>query len=212
MRLWDWLRGISRRVRSGRCCRKSRTRPRSAPFLELLETRSLPSAVSFTGDLQTPGVLLIELNESATSTLTVGSADGSSSAVVRVTINGSASSIRQDSSEQILVNLPVALVARIVVVGDQRANVVDLSGVTSRFGLQQDAAVGDQHPVPATLDELKSLTAPSYFGVIVTTSGGDDRVTGSLFRDWVDAGAGDDTVIGGTGEDRLDGGDRKSGV
>ena len=207
MRLWDWLRGISRRVRSGRCCRKNRTRPRSAPFLELLETRSLPSAVSFTGDLQTPGVLLIELNESAPSTLTVGSADGSPNAVVRVTINGSASSIRQDSSEQILVNLPVALVARIVVIGDQRANVVDLSGVTSRFGLQQDAAVGDQRPVPATLDELKSLAAPSYFGVIVTTSGGDDRVTGSLFRDWVDAGAGDDTVIGGTGEDRLDGGD-----
>lgn len=227
MRLWDWLREISWRVRSGRHRRKSHRRPWLA--LESLESRALPSSVSFTGDLQTPGVLLIELTESSASTLTVSSqvvsSGGSSFAAVRVTINGSASVVRQDGSQQILANLPAALVSRIVVVGDQRANVVDLSGVSSRFGLQQAATVGEERLVPATLDEAKSLAASSYFGVIVNTLGGDDRVLGSSFREWIDtgdgddgvtvgdgnddvlSGAGDDTVVGGAGQDRLDGGD-----
>ncbi len=227
MRLLDWLREISQRIRASRYRRKSHRRPSLA--LELLESRSLPSAVSFTGDLQTPGVLLIELTESSASTLTVGSqavsSSGASFDVVRVTINGSASVIRQDSSQQILTNLPAALVSRIVVVGDQRANVVDLTGVSSRFGLQQAAASGNDRSVPATLDDAKSLAVSSYFGVIVNTQAGDDRVVGSPFHDWIDTGdgddgvtvgdgnddvmsrAGDDTVVGGVGLDRLDGGD-----
>lgn len=197
--------------------------------LELLESRSLPSSISFTGDLQTSGVLLIELSESSASTLTVASqvvsSGGASFDAVRVTINGSASVVRQDGSQQILANLPAALVSRIVVVGDQRANVVDLTGVSSRFGLQQAVAVGDVRPVPATFDETKSLSVSSYFGVIVNTLDGDDRVLGSSFREWIDtgdgddgvtvgdgnddviSGVGDDTVVGGAGQDRLDGGD-----
>lgn len=227
MRLLDWLREIPRRIRSRRYRRKSHRRPLLA--LESLESRSLPSAVSFTGDLQTPGVLLIELNGSSASMLAVASqvvnSGGSSFDALRVTINGSASAVRQDGSQQILTNLPAALVSRIVVVGDQRANVVDLTGVSSRFGLQQAAAVGDQRLVPATLDEAKSLATSSYFGVIVNTLDGDDRVLGSSFHEWIDtgdgddgvtvgdgnddvmSGAGDDTVVGGVGQDRLDGGD-----
>lgn len=227
MRLLDWLREIPRRVRSRRYRRKSHRRPLSA--LELLESRSLPSSISFTGDLQTSGVLLIELSESSASTLTVASqvvsSGGASFDAVRVTINGSASVVRQDGSQQILANLPAALVSRIVVVGDQRANVVDLTGVSSRFGLQQAVAVGDVRPVPATFDETKSLSVSSYFGVIVNTLDGDDRVLGSSFREWIDtgdgddgvtvgdgnddviSGVGDDTVVGGAGQDRLDGGD-----
>ena len=230
MRLINWLREIPRRVRSGRYRRKSRTRQRPALSLELLETRALPSTVSFTGDLQTPGVLLIELSEFSASTLTVASqvessASGTSFDALRVTINGSAAIVWQDSSQQVLVNLRAALIARIVVVGDDRANVVDLAGVTNRFGLQQSASVGDQRAVPATLDDAKKLTTPSDFGIIVTTLDGDDRVLGSSFNEWVDAGAGDDgvtvgdgnddviggvgddSVFGGVGQDRLDGGD-----
>lgn len=230
MRLLNWLREIPRRVRSGRYRRKSRPRLRPILALEILESRALPSAVTFTGDQQTPGVLLIELSESSTSTLTVGSqvlssASGTDFDALQVAINGSAAIVRQDSSLQVLANLSAAMVARIVVVGDNHANVVDVAGVTSRFGLQQAAAVGDQRPVPATLDQAKHLATPSYFGVIVTTLDGDDRVTGSSFNEWIDAGAGDDgvtvgdgnddvvagvgddTVFGGTGEDRLNGGD-----
>lgn len=227
MRLLDWLREIPRRVRSRRYRRKSHRRPSSV--LELLESRSLPSAVSFTGDLQSSGVLLIELSESSASTLAVASqvvsSGGSSFDAVRVTINGSASIVRQDNSQQILTNLPAALVSRIVVVGDQRANVIDLTGVSSRFGLQQAAAVGDERSVPGTLDEAKSLATLSYFGVIVNTHDGDDRIVGSSYREWIDtgdgddgvtvgdgnddvmSGVGDDTVVGGVGLDRLDGGD-----
>lgn len=227
MRLLDWLREIPRRARSHRSRRKSPRRPLQA--LELLESRSLPSAVSFTGDLQTPGVLLIELSEPSASTLTVASqvvsSGGSSFDAVRVTIDGKSWVARQDSSQQLFTNLPVALVSRIVVVGDHRANVVDLSGVTSRFGLQQSPSVDGQRAVPATLDEAKDLGVASYFGVIVNTFGGDDRVVGSPFHDWVNAGegddgvtvgdgnddvmagVGDDTVSGGVGKDRLDGGD-----
>lgn len=230
MRLWSWLHEIPRRVRSGRYGRKSRARHRPTLAMELLESRSLPSAVSFTGDLQTPGVLLIEVSESSASTLTVSSqvvrsAGRSSIDALRVAVNGSSVIVRQADSQQILTNLPTALVSRIVVLGDSQANVIDLSGVTNRFGLRQDAAVGDQRPVPMTLEEAKSLSTPSYFGVIVTTLGGDDRVVGSSFHEWIDAGAGDDgvtvgdgnddvigglggdTVFGGVGSDRLDGGD-----
>ncbi len=230
MRLFDWLREIPRRVRSGRYRRKSRTRQRPALALELLETRALPSTVSFTGDLQTPGVLLIELSESSDSTLTVASQvvtpdGGIVFDALQVTINGSAVSVRQDSSQQVIANLSAAMVARIVVVGDDLANVVDVTGVTSLFGLQQAAAVGDQRSVPATFNQAKNLATPSFFGVIMTTLDGDDRVVGSSFHEWVDAGAGDDSVtvgdgndhviggvgddsvFGGVGQDRLDGGD-----
>ena len=197
MRLLNWLREIPRRVRSGRYRRKSRPRLRPILALELLESRALPSTVSFTGDQQTPGVLLIEFSESSDSTLTVAShvvspAGGIAFDALQVTINGSAVAVRQDNSQQVLANLSAAMVARIVIVGDDRANVVDVTGVTSRFGLQQAAAVGDQRPVPATLDQAKNLATPSYFGVIVTTLDGDDRVTGSSFNEWIDAGAGDD--------------------
>lgn len=226
MRLLDWLREFPRRVRSSRYRRKSHRRPLLA--LESLESRALPSSISFTGDLQTPGVLVIDLSESSASTLTVASqvvsSGGASFDAVRVAINGSTSIVRQDGSQQILGNLPAALVSRIVVVGDQRANVIDLTGVSSRFGLQQAAAIGDQRLVPATLDEAKNLAVSSYFGVIVNTLDGDDRVLGSSFREWIDtgdgddgvtvgdgnddvmSGAGDDTVVGGVGQDRLDGG------
>lgn len=230
MRLVDWLREIARRVRAGRYRRKSPARSGPSSALELLESRALPSSVSFTGDLQTPGVLLVELSESSASTLSVGrqmvsAFDGVPFEALRVTINGSAAIVWQEGTQQGLSNLPTALVSRIVVVGDPRANVIDLSGVTSVFGLQQDAAVNDQRPVPTTLDDAMRLSTPSYFGVIVSSFGGDDRVIGSSFNDWVDAGAGDDgvtvgdgndevigglgddTVLGGVGADRLDGGD-----
>ncbi len=230
MRLFDWLREIPWRFRSGRYHRKNRTRHCPARALELLETRALPSTVSFTGDLQSPGVLLIELSESSDSTLTVASqvvssSDETSFDALRVTIDGSTAIVRQDSSQQILANLPANLIARIVVVGDNFANLVDLTGVTSGFGLQRAITAGDQRPVPTTLDEAKNLGTPSDFGVIVTTLDGDDRVLGGSFNEWIDAGAGDDgvtvgdgnddvvagagddTVFGGVGEDRLNGGD-----
>ena len=230
MRLLDWLREITRRVRAGRYRRKRPARSGPSLALELLESRALPSSVSFTGDLQTPGVLLVELSESSASTLTVGrqmvsAFDGTPFDALRVTINGSAAIVWQEGTQQGLSNLPTALVSRVVVVGDPHANVIDLSGVTNGFGLQQDTAVNDQRPVPTTLEDAMRLATPSYFGVIVSSFGGDDRIIGSSFNDWVDAGAGDDgvtvgdgndqvigglgddTVLGGVGADRLDGGD-----
>lgn len=175
-------------------------------------------------------MLLVEISESSASTLAISSqavnpADGMSFDAVRVTINGSSVVVRQATSQQPLTNLPTALVSRIVVVGDSRANVIDLSGVTNGFRLREDEAIGDLRPVPATVGEATSLAAPSYFGVLVTASGGDDRVVGSVFREWIDAGPGDDgvtvgdgndeviggngddTLFGGVGADRLDGGD-----
>lgn len=198
--------------------------------LERLEARALPSTVLFTGDLQTPGALLIELNESLDSTLTVasqieGSDQTNSFEALRVTINGSLAIVRQDGSQRLLENLPVDLIARVVVVGDSFANFVDLTGITSGFGLQQAVTTGGLRTVPATIDQAKNLGMSSYFGVIVTTLDGDDRVLGGTFNEWVDAGAdndgvtvgdgnddviagvGDDTVFGGVGEDRLAGGD-----
>ena len=157
MRLFDWLRAIPRRVRASRHGRKNRRDHRRSIAAEFLESRVLPSSVNFTGDLQTPGVLVIEVNESANSSLIVGSqavnsAGGGSFDVVRVAINGSTASVLQQSTQQALVNLPAALVARVVVVGDDRANSIDLAGVTSRFGLQQASEVGDQRPTPASID------------------------------------------------------------
>ncbi len=230
MRLIDWLRAIPRRVRASRHRRQKPCGWRRSLAAELLESRVLPSAVSFTGDLQTPGVLVIELAETSASTVTIGrqsvnSANGVSFEAVRVTINGSVASVQQTSTQDTLLNLPAALVGRVVVVGDERANVIDLTGVTSGFGLQQAAVIGDQWPAPANLDEARSLSVPSYFGVIVSTFGGDDRVAGSAFHEWLDlglgedgvtvfagddvvfGGSGDDTVLGGVGADRLDGGD-----
>ena len=230
MRLIDWLRAIPRRVRASRHRRQKPRGWRRSLAAELLESRVLPSAVSFTGDLQTPGVLVIELAETSSSSVTissqvVSSANGSSFGAVRITINGSVASVQQASTQATLVNLPAALVGRVVVVGDEQANVIDLSGVTSRFGLQQATVSGSQWPAPANLDEAKSLSVPSYFGVIVSTFGGDDRVAGSAFHEWLDlglgddgvtvsagddlvfGGSGDDTVLGGVGADRLDGGD-----
>ncbi len=212
MRLIDWLRAIPRRVRASRHRRQRPCGWRRSLAAELLESRVLPSSVTFTGDLQTPGVLVIELTESAASSLTIGSqpvspVGGIAFEAVRVTINGSAVSVQQESTQQTLMNLPAALVARVIVVGDERANVLDLTGVTSRFGLQQAAAVGNQLPTPANLGDAKALSVPSYFGVIVSTAGGDDRVIGSTFREWLDLGTGDDTVLGGVGPDRLDGSD-----
>ncbi|MBC7819265.1 MAG: hypothetical protein IAG10_20455, partial [Planctomycetaceae bacterium] len=212
MRLFDWLRAIPRRIRASRHRRQKPCDWKRSLAAELLESRVLPSAVTFTGDLQTPGVLVIELAESSASTVTIGSqtvssANGSSIDAVRVTINGSVASVQQESTQQTLVNLPAALVGRVVVVGDERANVLDLTGVTSRFGLQQAAAVGDQLPTPADLDDAKMLSVASYFGVIVSVLGGDDRVVGSAFHEWLDLGTGDDTVLGGVGPDWLDGGD-----
>ncbi len=230
MRLFDWLRAIPRRVRANR---HRRQKPCGGPrslAADLLESRVLPSAVSFTGDLQTPGVLVIELAEPSASTLTisrqsVNSSGGISFDAVRVTINGSLASVQQANTQAMLFNLPAALVGRVVVVGDEQANVIDLTGVTSGFGLQQASAVGDQWPAPANLDEAKSLTVPSYFGMIVSTFGGDDRVAGSTFHEWIDLGSGDDgvtifagddvviggggddSVLGGIGADYLDGGD-----
>lgn len=230
MRLIDWLRAIPRRVRASRHRRQKPCGWRRSLAAELLESRVLPSAVSFTGDLQTRGVLVIELAETSSSSVTIGSqsvisANGSSFEAVRVTINGSAANVQQGSTSQTLVNLPAALVARVVVVGDEQANSIDLTGVTSRFGLQQAAAIGDQRPVPANLNDAKSLSMPSYFGVIVSALGGDDRLVGSGFHEWLDLGAGhdgvtvrdgddavfgksgDDTVLGGVGADWLEGGD-----
>ena len=230
MRLFDWLRAIPRRVRASR---HPRQKPRGGPrslAAELLESRVLPSSISFTGDLQTPGVLVIELAEPSASTLTIGhrsvnSSSGVSFEAVRVTINGSLVSVQQASTRATLFNLPAALVGRVVVVGDEQANIIDLTGVTSLFGLQQAAAVGDQWPFAANLDEAKSLSVPSYFGAIVSTFGGDDRVAGGTFHEWIDlgpgddgvtvvagdnvvfGGSGDDSVLGGVGADCLDGGD-----
>jgi Ca2+-binding RTX toxin-like protein len=186
----------------------------------LLEARVLPSAVSFTGDLQTRGVLVVELAETSTSNVTIGrqsvnSGHGTSFDAVRITINGSSVSIQQADTQTALVNLPAAMVARVVVVGDENSNVIDLTGVTSSFGLQQATAIGDQWPVPANLDEAKSLSVPSYFGVIVSALGGDDRIGGSAFHEWLDLGsgddgatvfAGDDVVLGGNGDDTVLGG------
>jgi Ca2+-binding RTX toxin-like protein len=157
-------------------------------------------------------VLLIELAESSASTLAVGSQQKSSAAgaayeALRITINGSASGVRQASSQLVLADLPVELVARIVIVGDDRDNAIDLTGVTSGFGLQQAAALGEPHPVPTTLNEALDLSVPSFFGVIVSAGGGDDRIVGSVFRDWIDAGSGDDTVLAGGGADRVEAGD-----
>ena len=211
MRLLDWLREISRRVHGSRYRRKSPARSGPSLVLELLELRALPSSVSFTGDLQTPGVLLVELSESSASTLTVGrqmvsAADGVPFDALRVTINGSAAIVWQEGTQLGLSNLPTALVSRIVVVGDQRANVIDLSGVTTGFGLHQDIALNDQRSAPTTFNDAMDLATPSYFGVIVSSLGGDDRVIGSSFNDWIDAGAGDDGVTVGDGNDQVIGG------
>lgn len=230
MRLIDWLRAIPRRIRANRHRRQKSFGWKQSPSAELLESRTLLSSVTFTGTQQSPGVLVIELTENSASTATIGSQtvsspNGSPFDAVRVTINGSTVSVRQSSSQATLTNLPAELVARIVVIGDDRANSIDLTGVTSRFGLQQAAAVGDQRPTPASLNDAKLLSTPSYYGVIVSAFGGDDRIAGSTFREWVDAGAGndavtagdgddsviggsgDDTVLGGVGADWIDGGD-----
>lgn len=166
--------------------------------MELLERRSLPSAVSFTGDQNSAGVLLVELDESSASTLLVSQQSG----LLRVTINGTAEAVRQHASQGVLMNLPVALIARIVIVGDQQDNVVDLTGVTSRFGLLESGSTPQL--VPATLANALDLSVPSDFGVIVTTSDGDDRIFGGDFQKWIDSGDGDDTVTGGVGHDRID--------
>ena len=102
MRLIDWLRAIPRRVRASRHCRQKPCGWRRSLAAELLESRVLPSAVSFTGDLETPGVLVIELAETSASSVTissqvVSSANGSSFDAVRITLNGSVASIQQAS-------------------------------------------------------------------------------------------------------------------
>lgn len=230
MRLLDWLHRVSQRVRAGRFAQKKRRdRPRTSAA-ERLEFRSLPSAVTFTGNLQTPGVLIVELDEASPSTLTIGhqvttAANGSPVDVVQVTINGSVASIRQASTQQSIAKLPTNLVGRIVITGDDRANIIDLTDVTSHFGLVQAAASGNQRPTPDNIEAAKNLSVPSFYGVFVAGAGGDDRIVGSAFQDWIDAGAGNDgvtvrdsndmvyggsghdTLTGGSGADHLEGGD-----
>src|SRR5712691_5209963 len=207
MRLLDWLCTIHRRIRTKRC-RRLRPNRRVA---ECLESRALPSAVTFTGNNSAAGVLCIELSEAtgssvAVASTVVASASGSVE-VLRVSINGSQVSIRQSDSLAVLSNVPVALVGRIVVSGDNNANTIDLVGLTSGFGIQQAAAVGTTRPMPTTDVEARNLSVASFYGVIVRSFGGGDRITGSLFNDFLDVGAGQDTVLAQAGDDAINGGD-----
>ncbi|MFM9961766.1 MAG: hypothetical protein ACKV2Q_11130 [Planctomycetaceae bacterium] len=205
MRLFDWLGAIPRRVRASRHRRHKSGGWGQSLVAELLESRVLPSAVTFAGDLQTPGVLFVELAEAAVSgsasTLTinsqvVSSANGSSIEAVRVTINGSAVSIRQESTQQTLVNLSAALVTRVVVVGDENANLINFinfSGATVAGNNEVFGRGGDD-------TVLGGVGADRLDG-----GDGDDLLIGGLGHDTLMGGAGDDVLIGGFGRDLLDG-------
>ncbi len=211
MRILDWLYNVLRRDRSSRYCQYDDQRRHKPHAVELLETRTLPSAVSFTGDTHSAGVLWISVSESGASSLSVGSsvvasANGPVDAV-RVWINGSQVVIRQSNTLATLSNLQAGLVGRIVVTGDDNANLIDLSAVGDRFGLQQSPEIGGIRPLPTSAADLQNLAVGSFFGTIVMSVGGDDRIVGSSFNDFIDAGAGRDTVMGQAGDDEIFGGD-----
>ena len=218
MRILDWLCNVLTHNRSSRYRQHNhRCRPRNSrhrrnpPATELLESRTLPSAVTFTGDAHTAGVLWIDLSESAASTLSVSSTVIASTSgpvdVVRVWVNGSQAVVRQSNTQATLNNLHANLVARIVITGDDNANVIDLSSVSDRFGLQQSPESGGVRALPTSAADLQNLGVSSFYGVIAMSVGGDDRIIGSLFNDFIDAGAGRDTVMGQAGDDQLLGGD-----
>ncbi len=210
MRLFDWLSAIARRVRPVRFRRRNRRFRPGQLLAEMLETRQLPSAVTFTGTPAVPGVLQIDLSESSVSTVSVSSTFLSTVngpvEVARVAINGSLVSIRQVASQSALNQLPISMVSRIVIQCDSDSNTIDLSGVNSRFGLQQADEVNGQRPLPMTTADLSSLSSASFYGVIVQAAGGDDRIVGSPFREFIDAGSGRDTILGQAGDDELRGG------
>ncbi len=230
MRLNDWLNSFRRRIRWHRHRQRNRFARTHLLAAELLEARTLPSSVTFTGDASSPGVLLIDLSDSSTtSAVAVGSrvatlASGTSIEVVHVWINGSNTNIHQEVTQSILENLPTQRIGRILVRGDGNANVIDLTGVTSGFGLQQAVAASGQLPMPMAEEEIRNLAVASGFGVFVQSFGGHDSVFGSPFNDFVDAGTesdsvatgegsdfirvgdGDDTVNGGAGVDSINGG------
>lgn len=211
MRILDWLCNMHWRNRSNRCRpHNSRHRCKCHPA-ELLESRTLPSAATFTGDAHTAGVLWINLSESAASTLSISSTVMATASgpidVVRVWVNGSQIAVHQSNSLATLNNLHADLVGRIVITGDDNANVIDLSSVSDRFGLQQTPEIGGARLLPTTSRDLQDLSVGSFYGVITMSIGGDDRIIGSPFNDFIDAGAGRDTVMGQSGDDELRGGD-----
>lgn len=207
MRLFDWVRSVMSRVRRGRFDRHRRRQRPSRFVAELLESRQLPSAVTFTGTMSQQGVLRIDLAEASASTLSISSTVITSASgpvdVVRVAINGSWVNIRQASSQSLLSNLPAAMVGRIVVTADNNANTLDLSGVSAAFGLQQAAELNGLRQWPSTNVAANSLATASFFGLLIDVEGGDDRVVGSPFNDFIAAGQGRDTVLGQAGDDEL---------
>ncbi len=213
MRLYDWLNSFRRRVRWHRHRQRNRFAWTHLLATELLEAKTLPSSVTFTGDASSPGVLLIDLSDSnTTSSVAVGSrvvtlASGTSVEVVHVSINGSTTKIRQEETQSVLANLPTELIGRIFVRGDGNTNVIDLTGVTSGFGLPQAVADGGLLPAPLTDEVIRNLAVASGFGVFVQSFGGNDSVFGSPFNDFVDAGTESDSVASGEGNDFIQVGD-----
>ena len=115
MRILDWLWSVPWRVRSSRLRRNDRHQRHRQRVVELLESRALPSAVTFTGDAHSAGVLWINLSEPAASSIAVSSTVIASASgpvdVVRVWINGSQAVVRQSNSQATLNNLHAKLVA-----------------------------------------------------------------------------------------------------
>lgn len=211
MRILDWLCNVLSHDRSSCHRPHNRFHRRNRHFVELLESRSLPSAVAFTGDAHTAGVLWINLNESTPSTLSVNTTVIASASgpvdVVRVWVNGSQEVVRQSNTQVTLSNLHANLVGRIVITGDDNANIIDLSSLTERFGLQQSPESGGVRLLPTSSSDLQNLAVGSFYGVITMSVGGDDRIIGSPFNDFIDSGAGRDSVMGQAGDDELRGSD-----
>lgn len=209
MQLVDWLCWLPRRIRSRRFRRCNQSADAAQRIAERLESRQLPSAVSFTGTANQSGVLTIDLAEANVTSLSVGSTVVTTASgpveMLRVVGNNSTLTVRHSQTQTALPNVPVEQVGRIVILGTDSADTINLSGLTSQFGLQEISADS-----PRTLpngDALNDLANASYYSVIVFGFGGDDRVTGSAFREFVDAGAGHDIVLTQAGHDGIVGGD-----
>lgn len=185
MKLSVWLSGWRQVFQSQQVRRQRRAASTvlNRISVESLEDRSLLSVMSAFA----AGTLTLTSNNTASTSISVGAADGN----VTVLVNGAALSG--------LGTIDADTVSGLAIRASNGAHAIDLSGV-----VPADFA-GLTAVIITTGAGNDRITAPTQFAISATTGGGDDVITGGALNDSINGGVGNDSIYGLAGDDELNG-------
>ncbi len=162
--------------------------------LELLETKTLLSSSALF--IPATGELSVEINN--LDGVSVSSANGL--VVIQTTSGGTTTTVTS------IGDIPAASVQKIVVLGGDEANQIDLSGVSlvsysSLVSIQADGANGDD-----------LIIGSPDFGDSLIGGHGNDTLIGNAGTDTLVGGDGSDSIAGGANNDSITGGDGNDSI